>query len=456
MYKHLIRLKNRFSGLFDKESKVLFKNSSWVFLANSTGTVYAFLRSVIIARGLGAETLGHYTVAIAFALTIQEILKLNVGMGVIRYGAQFRSAERPDKMVALIKSAVIASMGSAALSVVIVGIMLLFFYDQFISVPGLSWFIFFYAIVNGLSFLDNISKGVLNLYYKFRVNSTVQIIMDTLEFLMIAGCIYFFSDNLQYFFAAIILTRLANTVICNTAALIEMRKELYPYRKSSTALIADQYNEIRTYILGNSFSNTLKTMMNQGDVLVLSAWAGPSAIGLYAVAKKLAYSTLTLTDPLVKSIFPQLSLLVFEKKFSALKTMLRKVTLFTALPAILILIPAILFRETLIQLVYGKQFIPAANTFIIHLLGALQGSVFFWTLPLVNSLGLTGLRFKIYVIATFSGLMVAWTTAASYGASGVAAGLLFANLLITALFLWYTFNFIRKYEKSSEGNLVTH
>jgi O-antigen/teichoic acid export membrane protein len=454
MSTNLIRLKNRFKALFDKESRVLFKNSSWVFIANTTGTIYAFLRSVIIARGLGAETLGHYTVAIAFVLTIQEILKLNVGMGVIRYGAQYRSAERPDKMVALIKSAVTASMLSAAASVFIVGLMLLFFYDKFISTPGLAWFIFLYAIVNGLSFLDNISKGVLNLYYKFRINSTVQMIMDTIEFLMIAACIYFFSGNLQYFFTAVILTRLANTVICNTAAMLEMRKELYPHRQSKTTLIADQYKEIRGYIIGNSFSNTLKTMMNQGDVLVLSAWAGPSAVGLYAVAKKLAYSILTLTDPLVKSIFPQLSMLVFEKQYTALKTMLRKITILTAIPSLIVIIPAIAFRETIVQLVYGLQFAPAANTFIIHLLGALQGSVFFWTLPLMNSLGLTGLRFRIYLFATIAGLVVAWLTAATAGAAGVASALLTANLIITGLFLWFTFNFIRRNEKSSAENLV--
>jgi O-antigen/teichoic acid export membrane protein len=119
-----------------------------------------------------------------------------------------------------------------------------------------------------------------------------------------------------------------------------------------------------------------------------------------------------------------------------------------------LLIPAILFRETIVELVYGIQFIPAANTFIIHLLGALQGSIFFWTLPLMNSLGLTGLRFRIYLFATIAGLVVAWATAATAGAAGVASALLTANLIITGLFLWFTFNFIRRNENNSAENLV--
>ena len=448
----LAGIKSRISVFLDKESKTLFKNSSWVFISNATGTIYAFLRSIVIARGLGAETLGHYTVAIAFVLTVQEILKLNVGMGIIRYGAQYRSTNRPDKMVALIKAGVTASLASAGLSILVIGILLLFFYDNFITTPELGWFVFLYAIVNGISFLDNISKGILNLYYRFKINSTVQMIMDTLEFLMVASCIYFYKNNLEYFFITVIVTRLTNTLICNIAAAIEMSNEFRLYIHSPVSLIQDQYKEIRTYIIGNSLSNTLKTFMNQGDVLILSAWAGPAAVGLYAVAKKLAYSVLTLTDPLVKSIFPQLSVLVYEKKYKELKQMLRKITLLTTAMCTLFLLPSLFLKEGILNLVYGSQYIPAANTFIVHLIGALQGSIFFWTLPLINSLGLTGLRFRIYIISILGGIAVSWLTVDFAGATGVAAGLLTTNLIITILFLRYAAKHIEADQTTTLSN----
>lgn len=442
----LLRLKNRITGLFDKESKTLFRNSAWVFVANATGALYSFLRSVIIARGLGAETLGHYTVAIAFVLTIQEILKLNTGVGIIRFGAEYRTAGRPDKMIALIKRSVLYSLSSAALSVLAIGVMLMFFYDSFLEVKGLSWFILLYSAVNGISFLDNISKSVLNLYYRFRINSAIQILMDTIEFALVAACIYFYRDDLTRFFATVIIARLTNTIICNAAAALEMKKELGAYLHSGMQLIDDQRREIWRYIAGNSFSNTLKTFMNQGDVLLLSALCGPAAVGLYAVAKKLAYSVLTITDPLVKSIFPQLSLLVYENKFDALKVMLRKITLAAMIPAAIFMVVAIFLKDWILATIYGKQFLPAANAFVIHLAGALQGSVFFWSLPLVNSLGMATMRLRIYLLAILAGLPVAWLGASLAGAAGVAAGLLTANLLITALFLWFAYRYIRQQE----------
>ena len=177
---------------FDAESKTLIKNSSWVFIANFIGAGFAFLRSIIIARGLGADILGYYTIAIAFVTSIQEILKLNVATGLIRYGAQYLADNRKDKLISLLKYSIILSMASALVSTLIVGGITALAYDKFIAHPGMGTFIFAYALVNGFAFLDNIGKGVLKLFYRFKTNSLISIIMDSIEFTIISLVIYFF------------------------------------------------------------------------------------------------------------------------------------------------------------------------------------------------------------------------------------------------------------------------
>ena len=160
-------VKNKFRKNFDHESKKLIKNSSWVFIANALAVVLAFLRSILIARGLGATTLGTYAVVIAFVVTIQEILKLNVALGIIRFGAQYVSEKRPDKLIALLKVGISASLLSALVSVIIIASLTSLIYPHFFSVPGLEKFIIFYSIINGFSFLDNIGRGVLKIFNKF-------------------------------------------------------------------------------------------------------------------------------------------------------------------------------------------------------------------------------------------------------------------------------------------------
>jgi O-antigen/teichoic acid export membrane protein len=432
------RLSKKISELFDKESKTLFKNSSWVFIANTYGVGLAFLRSIVIARGLGAEILGIYTVIIAFVVTVQEILKLNVPLGIIKYGAHFISEDRHDKLVSLLKSGIAASMLSSVASVIIISILTHFTYEHFFDIPGLEKFIILYSIINGIAFLDNIGRATLKIYYKFRLNSIVQMTMDTFEFITITTCIYLFHNNLDYFFYSVVFSKLINSTICNLAVFYELRKELKNHLGTRINQIKDQYKEISNFIIGNSFGNTLKTFLNQGDVLLLNIWGSHAAVGLYSVSKKLAYAILTVTDPLVTSIYPQLAHLVSQKKFAELKLMLSKITKLALIPVSIFTLIVFILKGHIITFIYGEEFRAAAGTFFIHFIGAAQGSLFFWCLPLIQGLGLTYLRLQSYLIAIVVDIILAWQLTPQYGANGVAIGLLAANLITTFYFVYYS------------------
>ena len=98
-----------FKKRLDKESKTLFKNSSWVFFSNFFSTALAFLRSVVIARGLGAEIYGTYAIVVAFVALIQEFLNPNIGTALIKFGAVYHDEQRTDKLMAMVKRSLRAS-----------------------------------------------------------------------------------------------------------------------------------------------------------------------------------------------------------------------------------------------------------------------------------------------------------------------------------------------------------
>jgi len=273
------QIRAKLKSALDGETQTLFKNSVWVFVSNMYGVLLAFLRSIVIARGLGAEILGIYSVIIAFVLTIQEVIKLNVPLGIIKFGAQFISHKSPEKVISLLKRGIMYSMLSALLSVIVIAIITHFLYPHFFDIEGLQKFIILYAAVNGVCFLDNIGRAVLKIYYRFKVNSIVQIIMDTVEFAAITLSIYYFPNNLDYFFYTVISTKLLNSLICNLSVIIELRKDLLPYLKTPVSAIKSHYAEVRHFIFGNSFGNTLKTFLNQGDILLLNLFGTHAAVG---------------------------------------------------------------------------------------------------------------------------------------------------------------------------------
>ncbi|MBL7924960.1 MAG: oligosaccharide flippase family protein [Bacteroidia bacterium] len=432
------RIRIHFQGVkkkFDPESKNLFKNSSWVTLANGLGTLYAFLKMIVITRVLGAELFGTYTLAVAFILTTQEFFRLNISMGLIRFGALYNKEGRKDKIVSVIKFSLLLSTFSAVVSILFLAGFTLLSYETFIKAPGLSAYVIAFAFANALTFLDAIAKASLKLFYKFRLNSIIQMIMDTLEAIIVILTLWIYGADLEAFFTAAITARILNSMVCNFSAYREIMADLKPHLAARTSLIRDQYREFFKYIFGNSLSSTLKVFMNQGDVLLLGHFSTTSEVGFYSTAKKLAYSVLTLTDPLANSIFPQLSHLIAAKDYTKIMVMLKKVSRIMLLPALLILAGSIVVRNQLITGLFGSEFLPAASPFIILLAGALQGALFFWALPLIQSMGLIKKRFLVYLSAILIGATLSVLLIPTFQASGAAIGLLSANLYITFRFV---------------------
>ena len=346
----------------------------------------------------------------------------------------------------LIKGGIIATVISGIVSILLVAVLLSFCYDIFIEQQGLEWFIVFYTIGASFSFFDYISNSVLRLYDKFKFNSIINIIMSFVDFLVILLAIYFYPGNLIMVFTAVIFAKFINSIICNGAAFWELRAEILPHFSLRMDLIKDQWKEIRDFTLANSGSRTLHTLIKSGDVLLLGGMAGPIAVGYYSVAKKLAFSILTLTDPLATSIYPQLAKLVSEERNAEIKTMLSRITKTTLVPGIAFLACVYLMQDWIITFLYGDQYIQAAAPFFYLSIHAVLGAVVFWLVYLLLSLNLVVVRFWI----TFTSGVIIFATGylliPQYGATGLAISLLISGIFGTVAGIYAVAN---KFKRSS-------
>lgn len=421
----------------DKESKTLFKNSQWVFVANIFGFVLAFFRSVILARGLGVEIFGVYTLVINFASTVLEVFNLNVGTAIIKFGAGHKTDGRMDKLFALVKGCAKASMIGFIIAIVVVGFMLKFMYGSFFNFPGLEWYTIFYSTALAISmFALILSSSLLRLFFKFKLNAIVSMIMDVVELALVMLAIYLYPNDLKIFFLAVIVSKLFNGVVSLLFVLWEVKDELRQYINSSVELLKEQSSEIKSFVITNSLSGTLKTLINKGDILILGAIGTPAMIGFYSIAKKLAFSILAVTDPLMTAIFPQLSKLVAEKKYIETKLMLRKTTALFLVPGIAAITIIFFLRKWIIVTVFGNEYLPAAEPFFFLMITALLIAVFFWNLSMIQSLGLIKLRFIVYVLAIIFGGGSSYLLIPYWGATGAAIGLLVAYIFITVGFVY--------------------
>lgn len=432
----LLLTKKMFKGKLDTQSKLLFKNSGWVFFSNFFSTGLAFLRSVIIARGLGPGIYGTYAIVVAFVGLIQEFLNLNIGTALIKFGAVYHTENRNDKLMAFVKSGLLVSFIMAVFSVIVIALLCFISYDTFIDKPDLEWFIICYAIAASITYVNSISKSMLRLHYKFRMSSIIQMIMDVVETLAIALAVFIYPKNLNVFFVAIIVTRFLNGFICNLLAYYELKNELMPHLSAPMVLIKDEKKSIMDFIFGNSIGNSLKTIISQGDILLLGILTSPQQVGFYAVAKKLAYSVLTLSDPLVSSIYPQLSKLLAEKKFKEMKNMLVRITSIAMVPGFIFIVATFFLNEWIIKTVYGPEYLPATQAFFYFVIGAVLGASTFWTLPLVQSLGIVRIRIKVYIATIIIGTTLAYILVPTMHNAGMALALMITNIMNMLIFIY--------------------
>jgi O-antigen/teichoic acid export membrane protein len=425
----------RFLKIFDSESKLLAKNSSWLLLSTIYQAAIAFVKSVVIARSLGIEQYGTYAVLFAFVSTFQEIFNLNFGAALIKYSADFRKQERPDKALALIKAGYLVSGAAALISVMCLPLLLLISYNVFFAEPGLELLVMVFAASSSLAFFNTMARVILRIHNKFKVNSIVNIVIYSLEIATICGSLYFYRNNMTALVLSLSAVNVISFVVCNATAFWEVSDKIVGFWNEPLSKLKEERKAMTGFLLNNSLSMTLHKLMKKGDVLILAAFAGPAQVGLYDVARKLAFSLLVIKDPITLAVYPQIADLIAQGKIKKMKRFLTSIMTLSAIPFVLGVIVLFFLDEWIIGLVYGKEFI-GAGIALQYLMGVIGLEIVcFWTVPYILSLGKTGFRLRASLVSSALTIIVALLLAPIYGATGIAFSILIGGVLLQVAFL---------------------
>lgn len=436
-----------------EQLRILIKNSSWVFIANLISSLCVFLRAIVLGRILGAELYGTFILVVAFVVVVQEFFNLNIGTALIKFGAEYRTSEEKKKLVALIKICFLFAAVFFLLSLIFIVAISHFGYDVFIKKPGLKIYMIFYAVGWGFGFFDYISMSLLRLYYKFKLNSLIIILTSVSNLLFVGLTAFLFPKQLPILFIVIMVTMVLKSIVVNGMALWELRNDLLPHFKAGLHNIRADLKRITSFIFYNSGSRTVQTLTSQGDFLILGALTGSLQVGYYGVAKKLAFSILRLIIPLNFSIYPQLALLISQKRFTELKKMLEKLTKLLVFPLMLGIVCLIFFNKLIIVGLFGPEYGEASKAFFILFISSGLNFLFFWKLPLIQGLEKVDLRLLVNIIALLIGALIAYILAPLYGASGVAVAVLGVNVITISAFLFIAKREIEKSQRFQVLNI---
>ncbi|MCE7994798.1 MAG: oligosaccharide flippase family protein [Roseivirga sp.] len=403
-------------------------NTSWVFFANIYRVFLVFVRSIIVAKALSASTFGQYVTILALTASLQAFFNLNIGTMFTKFGASYMMEKRNDKLFGLLKLSFLLTVLSLLVSVILLFFFIRFSYQLFIDQPNLEYHILLLAVAQGMTFIDYTSLSLLRLFYRFRQNSLITMLIITIELVVIIISLVVYSVDLETFLVIIIIQKFASSIIFNGLCFWEIRAELTGFRQAQIKLIKSDFKEIKSFITVNYGSRLVKTLIQQGDVLLLSAFATDYEVGIFGVGKRLGNAILSITDPLMNAVFPQISRMISGKQYKDLIAMIKQITSTVLLLGGAFLIALFFFRFDILALAYGNEFRDGGNVFFVISLSSVAGGIFFWYTSLLLNLELVVYRFKMYIALLVGSLVLGLLIIPLYGAIGAAVTVLIMRL----------------------------
>jgi len=96
-------------------AKASARGTFFLFIGKTSSTIIMAVASILVARLLGPENYGRYTMALIVPSFFVVLSDLGISAALIRFSARFRSEGRYRKVVGLVKAGIIAKLGSSLL-----------------------------------------------------------------------------------------------------------------------------------------------------------------------------------------------------------------------------------------------------------------------------------------------------------------------------------------------------
>ncbi|WP_066972090.1 flippase [Methanobrevibacter filiformis] len=329
------------------EIQSVFKNTSWLSLAQVTNTAFAFVWIILIARYLGVGDFGVLSFATAFGGIVQIFTDLGLSTYITR-----ELSRNPESTKKIISNSIPLKIVISTIIFILTFIILnLIGYDKLTI--EVTLIITLQTIFMSMGYLFN---GVFQAHEKMKYQA-IGILINTI--LMFVG--FLVGIFLDLGIISIALVYLIGSIITL----------IYLYYKTSTKIVSPKIE-----INKSSWNNLIKSSMAFGlitvlttlyfmiDTIMLSFMKGEVAVGTYSAAYKFIMVFTTVYTVYTYVIFPLMSKLHKNSKE------LLKVTYEKSIKYLLILILPIailvsFYAKDLVLLVYGQEYASSAIVLVI-------------------------------------------------------------------------------------------
>ncbi|MBB4856958.1 O-antigen/teichoic acid export membrane protein [Novosphingobium chloroacetimidivorans] len=367
-------------------------NAGWLMAGRGFQAVLSIAYLAIATRTLGLVDFGKFTLVVAVGQAISALVGFQTWQFVVRYGSQALAAQDERALARVVGVAAVLDFAAAALGCLIaLGVIVLA--TRWVGLPDdlrLPAFGFCAAM---LIAVRSTPTGVLRLDQRFRDAAVADAALPAVRTLgALAAALWLPSvAGLLWAWAA---AELVTAAVTWRTAMKHRRLSLAP---------ADLKRFVREepgfwrFVLMTNLSSTLTMTAKQFTLILIGAFSGPAAAGLFRVAAQLAQALAKATQTFSRAAYSEL---VEASSTGSDRALLRQLTLVAGIAAAAMVGIAALLGEPLLHLIATRQFSGAYWPVVILVGAAGLDLVGFAFEPAMTARGQTSAAFWLRLVST--------------------------------------------------------
>lgn len=405
------------------------RNAATNYLRFILSMVTMFLLTPYILRKVGAQDFGLWSLTFS-VVGFFGLLDMGFGASAVKYVAEFRGKNDPEgrnRMVStlLLSYLVLAVIATAGMALLSLG------YQSLFHIPalemgkaiGLLWIIGVRSVILALPL--GLYQGILFGEQKIAHINMVQIATNLLYALLSWGCLARGGDILLLAWLNLAIMGLEHAwyfLLC--------RRYLPDLRISVKLANKALLREAVMFSSAQMVINLSALIRLRTDPIMVQMFLSLSAVALYAVALRVAESSLLLTKQAINVLAPLIAQLKGAGQTEQIRATFLKASRWTFAGATLVTMPICLFASEILKGWAGKEFGAAVPTLIILMLSM-------WLvipqMVATNVLAMTGSHAwtaRMGAVSAMVNIVVSLALVRPLGLAGVALGTLASTIII--------------------------
>ncbi len=363
---------NQLKALFFQNtqlSQIVFKNTSWMVVANIIAKAFKFGMMIVVARELGPGLFGEFNYIIVLSAMCFMLSDVGLNLLIIREFSN-QTVHRPT---------LIATGFSVKLLVIFINIMfasvLCFFLDPLLKLP--------FVIFSAMNTIDGVKQYwiTLNRAHLKQQHEGIGFIIETTVTSILGATIALNSMGIVYLSAAYFF----GSFLAGMYLFVKTKQFMQPLKHTCPALMKDLIRKMTPFTLSISLATAITII----DTLMIQWMLGFEAVGLYNSGLKISENIIIIPTIFGSVLFPFFT--QFQTKPDRLFKLLKESLAILFMIGCPVIFGGIYLSQDIIHLIFSDSYTNSTVTFR-YLLGATL--FIFWFIPINGLLLATNLEKK--------------------------------------------------------------